>query len=37
MFESDGKKQLKNKHNNMNGLKGVLGSGSVFTELKLSE
>ena len=36
MFESDGKKLLKNKLNSMNGLKGVLGSGSIFGELKLS-
>ena len=39
MFESEGKKSLKNKQNKLNaiGLKGALGTGSVFGELKLSD
>jgi len=36
MFESDGKKQLRNKQNALGGMKGALGGGSVFGELKLS-
>ena len=38
MFESNGKKELKNKYNKIQGIAGPDGSrGSVYGELKLSE